>query len=511
MLTASHASAHPVPTIPAVQLYFGDPGAGAPLPCLTREHLERLFAVNLSAVRVHVGPQAEQLGFAAFAHGTDLYFAPRFYRPDRLDGLALLAHELTHVFQQQEGVGPRHPGHVRLCADAELERQADEVASAVRLGHSAHRSLTARRGLVAPTPGRARWDVIQPNVHVVIDGEDTKLTNAGEGYTKMVAKVKDPTLQRGLRSLRMRIIEELAEWIKSSRVLWKRFLTSSNERTVRYTSWESLARALLGEVRSRPNREVEKALAEQAEGSDYVNDMLGKYLKFIGDRLADSRKYEKVKKAVFPLLGRYSGEYGHWYPFGGMKKCLHEPEKVSFKNRVAAIHDIANVFKAHLWEYAEIPTTKEWGRALVPQEGGGYTVMEAHLKDGNSLAFRVGGLGKKNATLCEENEIIQAYRELDLPVGFGPSYTTGRTLQVCHSICAHNEMGEEAAKLWSNAIAWGLFAFWNLYYEQRYSRNHTFHEVMDMAKNYGVPYSPYTYPVHAPTTRNPFPVGQMLG
>jgi len=61
------------------------------------------------------------------------------------------------------------------------------------------------------------------------------------------------------------------------------------------------------------------------------------------------------------------------------------------------------------------------------------------------------------------------------------------------------------------ALAWAAFAFWNRRYYSHQAGAHRFHEVMDVAKAYGVDYTPFQYsdppgavvltppaPVHAP-------------
>jgi len=60
---------------------------------------------------------------------------------------------------------------------------------------------------------------------------------------------------------------------------------------------------------------------------------------------------------------------------------------------------------------------------------------------------------------------------------------------------AHWAGGDQDEK---TAMAWGIFAFWNQDYFTSYSGVHRFHEVMDMSKNYGVPYTPFAYPLTSP-------------
>lgn len=88
-------------------------GGGQPLPAPLRARMERTFGVDFSGVRVHTGPEADNLNRSlqarAFTTGQDLFFKRGEYNPDSHAGQELLAHELTHVVQQKGGaVGGAH-------------------------------------------------------------------------------------------------------------------------------------------------------------------------------------------------------------------------------------------------------------------------------------------------------------------------------------------------------------------------------------------------------------------
>jgi hypothetical protein len=77
---------------------------GRPLPERTREYFEPRFGRDFGDVRVHTGPQADEaarsIDATAFTLGTDIVFKSGSYRPGTSAGRKLLAHELTHVVQQ---------------------------------------------------------------------------------------------------------------------------------------------------------------------------------------------------------------------------------------------------------------------------------------------------------------------------------------------------------------------------------------------------------------------------
>ncbi|WP_240163812.1 eCIS core domain-containing protein [Spirosoma taeanense] len=79
------------------------------------------FGSNLSGVRLHTDQRAAELSQAlnadAFTLGRDIYFAEGKYAPQSSEGQKLLAHELTHVAQQQRGSARLD----RKVSDADVE------------------------------------------------------------------------------------------------------------------------------------------------------------------------------------------------------------------------------------------------------------------------------------------------------------------------------------------------------------------------------------------------------
>ncbi|MFZ5543137.1 MAG: eCIS core domain-containing protein [Pseudomonadota bacterium] len=82
-------------------------GTGAPLDLATRGFFEQRLKTNLAEVRVHTSLGAQQearaLSARAFTVGQHIAFAANEYRPDTPEGRELIAHELAHVVQQQQG------------------------------------------------------------------------------------------------------------------------------------------------------------------------------------------------------------------------------------------------------------------------------------------------------------------------------------------------------------------------------------------------------------------------
>jgi hypothetical protein len=82
--------------------------------------LERLLGRSLADVRVHdsgqAGALAARLGARAFAAGRHIYVRPDLLRPLTPQGVALLAHELTHAVEQSDAPAIAAPAMPLLTA-----------------------------------------------------------------------------------------------------------------------------------------------------------------------------------------------------------------------------------------------------------------------------------------------------------------------------------------------------------------------------------------------------------
>lgn len=105
-----------------------------PLDATTRGAFERTWGHDFSAVRVHADEDAarsaEAVGAHAYTVGHDVVFGRGRYEPGSERGTQLLAHELTHVRQQE---GAPSTGQVALLDDAAAEAEAERAPAAVAL------------------------------------------------------------------------------------------------------------------------------------------------------------------------------------------------------------------------------------------------------------------------------------------------------------------------------------------------------------------------------------------
>ena len=84
--------------------------SGEPLDAQTRGDMERRLDHEFGGVQVHTdaaaGASAAALHADAYAVGRDLYFAPGMYNPATAEGRGLIAHELAHTRQHDQGHVP---------------------------------------------------------------------------------------------------------------------------------------------------------------------------------------------------------------------------------------------------------------------------------------------------------------------------------------------------------------------------------------------------------------------
>jgi hypothetical protein len=93
---------------PSAPAALGDAlrGSAQPLDSATRSFFEPRFGRDLSDVRIHndnrAAESAQSLNAHAYTYGRDIVFGAGQYDPHSTQGQHLLAHELTHVVQQQQ-------------------------------------------------------------------------------------------------------------------------------------------------------------------------------------------------------------------------------------------------------------------------------------------------------------------------------------------------------------------------------------------------------------------------
>ncbi|MEH1887809.1 eCIS core domain-containing protein [Nostoc sp.] len=97
-------------------------GSGQPLEAGLQQSMGQAMRADFSGVKVHTDAQSDQLNQSiqakAFTTGQDVFFRQGAYEPGSREGQELIAHELTHVMQQNE--------QSRLLSTKKIQRGADQ-------------------------------------------------------------------------------------------------------------------------------------------------------------------------------------------------------------------------------------------------------------------------------------------------------------------------------------------------------------------------------------------------
>lgn len=106
---AGHGAATPYAPAGMAARLQSSKGNGSRLPTPTHREMSQSLGFDFSDVRLHTDSESVNLnravGAQAFTHGKDIYFNSGKYNPGTKAGKHLLAHELTHVVQQNRGAG----------------------------------------------------------------------------------------------------------------------------------------------------------------------------------------------------------------------------------------------------------------------------------------------------------------------------------------------------------------------------------------------------------------------
>jgi hypothetical protein len=100
---------------------------GQPLESQLRAKIEQAMGTDFEGVRIHHNRSAHQLNQAihsrAFTSGQDIFFKQGEYNPSSRQGQELIAHELTHVAQQQGSAIQRKTANIEPLPDRIIGKQ----------------------------------------------------------------------------------------------------------------------------------------------------------------------------------------------------------------------------------------------------------------------------------------------------------------------------------------------------------------------------------------------------
>ncbi|KQV92610.1 DUF4157 domain-containing protein [Pelomonas sp. Root1237] len=210
-------------------------GGGQPLPAPMRTEMEGRFGVPLADVRVHTdGDAAESaagMGARAYTAGSNIVFGAAHFAPESAEGRGLLAHELTHVVQQQRaGVPATQPsaadgGAHHDKAEREAEANAKKVASSAPLTAKETPAAGVQRSGILDTLGNAAGAVADFGGDVVdagVDAAGSAVEAVGEAIgavamrlVREVAPSLVPVIERGPMALLREMVSSALDGLAS--------------------------------------------------------------------------------------------------------------------------------------------------------------------------------------------------------------------------------------------------------------------------------------------------------
>jgi hypothetical protein len=289
------------------------------------------------------------------------------------------------------------------------------------------------------------------------------------------------------------LLATLDEWIRSGTGGQETVDRGETAHDRIYATLEDLGRALVGTVRSSGNLARERTLAKETRRSGYVLDGVAGAMRKINDKIAADfaadGDFARFAQQMRTDVGELRSRYMFWYVGRDVFAELAHPSPGQLDRNIAILHDLEDYFRY------ENPFQKKLYGDYERDQRVGSVGADPDDKTAPVSDQPLGDYRSNWTSVKEDNPWIRTARAHDAPVWAGPSVTTGRMLNFAKAAGATPEE--------LTALAWGVWSFWNTSYNTGWSGIHTFHEVMDIARGFGVDYTPFQYPDHPPGTENP--------
>ncbi len=170
-------------------------GRGHSLPDSIRQPMEQAFGTDFSGVKIHTDTQSDQLNqlvqAKAFTTGKDIFFRQGEYSPGSLAGQELLAHELTHVVQQND--------FTTQPQEQRIQREGGErIAQVTEMTNT---TIVQKYGVTDPFLRQDVWNHLKMRVNAIISGgKDITLDEVLETFNYAVSLVNHHTAKLAIDS-----------------------------------------------------------------------------------------------------------------------------------------------------------------------------------------------------------------------------------------------------------------------------------------------------------------------
>ncbi|WON73525.1 N-acetylmuramidase domain-containing protein [Nitrosospira sp. Is2] len=303
--------------------------AGQPLPSRLSRKFEQGLGVDLSAARVHTGPQSieanKAIGARAYTTGADIHFNEGQYNPGSAEGQRLLAHEVTHTVQQTGLARKPRARQAPAKTKTSAQLKADFVKAQVALGRFSDPSVSLPEGQSGPpSPRGAFWmlnglDPAEMQEVLRLCGKDVRqklLTHIGDAE----GRFDRPRLESGLRSAAwgekkggtagLEILDAICNAGAGSFAgVWA--LLAGKSRVGATSMLRALPRAMLAQLQTRLS---EAPAADVAKFTDIIADLLGTATNMQANDVIDLEGLIGLNRAmasIYNLRGQLIEEQAH--------------------------------------------------------------------------------------------------------------------------------------------------------------------------------------------------------
>ena len=328
------------------------------------------------------------------------------------------------------------------------------------------------------------------------DGSVRELRDADAVWRELRAHVQGGLIHF-IEFQKLEVLAILREWISASGgddpAAWELRRRMGQQRHIlEFGDHTNMARALFGEFLGRMALDEENALGKGTVNSAWVLA----HLRALVDRLRMHLAHPSAPALLKAILAAEFNDAWLEYrplfrkPNADLLRVLNDPDAFYFEDLMVTLHDLMTVMRKLAPGLLEVPRARTLGTFFRINEQGEPSFARRPIDGSEDFRYKTPAGARQHFTLKENSGFVMAARVQGMPVWAGPSFTTARMMHMAASA----EAGPEELE----ALAWGIFGFWNQCYPTSSTWIHRFHEVMDMAANWGVPYEPFAYPRGAP-------------
>lgn len=257
-------------------------GGGKPLPAETRSKFESKMGADFSDVRVHTDSEADEaarsINAEAYTMGSDIGFADGFFNPKSQSGKQLLAHELTHVTQQNSAASK---------SQTSVQRK-ETITFEEGEGSRVHGDTDTESSKEPETKGES--DIVRD-----------EMKSAMSKYKDYLSELRD-SIQSGINSFSDRIFNDSSEETKPD-ILGAALETTVDIVKNQITDRIPLAEEFMNYVENI-NKELQKAkrASTVVQAVDFVNTQRSKWVNGINDITKKLRNDKYKRKQIDKAL-----------------------------------------------------------------------------------------------------------------------------------------------------------------------------------------------------------------